>query len=318
MSQIETLLLFVLGFSLATLIALFVSRMVWTAALKVGARRMQKQVPSSLVGLQTERDRLRAEYAMLSQRLSSKLDTVKLRMAEQMAEVSRHRNRIEDMTQALAARDAEIETLKHRLSTTTQELATAAALQDEMRKALADREAEAAAARKELSALQVMYDSLRETDSLREADTPREPAFSPASDPAPAPAPSPFRKRPEAAAKPGEDRLKRRIDKLSEMAKTVARDRQAGILDDTVIIAPAPLDEPPPAPVTDPLVAEKLGEAERQTEDLRRELEQLDAEWEKRLAEPPSAADSTATPAVANVISLANRIRELKKGLTPT
>ncbi len=310
MSQIETLLLFVLGFSLATLIALFVSRMVWTAALKVGARRMQKQVPSSLVGLQTERDRLRAEYAMLSQRLSSKLDTVKLRMAEQMAEVSRHRNRIEDMTQALAARDAEVETLKHRLSTSTEELATAAALQEEMRKALGSRDAELAAMRKELSALQVMYDSLRE-------------AHETASSPAPAPMPDRPAARPatKATAEAGDDRLKRRIDKLSEMARNVARDRKAGILDDTVIIAPAPLDEPPPAPpepVSDPLVAEKLGDAERETEDLRRELEQLDAEWEKRLAEPPRGEPAATTPAVANVISLANRIRELKKGMTPT
>lgn len=307
MSQIETLLLFVLGFSLATLIALFVSRMVWTAALKVGARRMQKQVPSSLVGLQTERDRLRAEYAMLSQRLSSKLETVKLRMAEQMAEVSRHRNRIEDMSQSLAARDAEIETLKHRLATATDELATAATLQDEMRKALAGRETDLAAARKELSALQVMYEALRDA-----AQTPVPPAAEPVMESRPADT---------GRTSAGEERLKRRIDKLSEMARSVARDRKAGILDDTVIIAPAPFDVTPadPLPVSDPLVAEKLAEAERETDDLRRELEQLDAEWEKRLAEPPRAVEPAAsTPAVANVISLANRIRELKKGLTPT
>lgn len=307
MSQIETLLLFVLGFSLATLIALFVSRMVWAAALKVGARRMQKQVPSSLVGLQTERDRLRAEYAMLSQRLSSKLETVKLRMAEQMAEVTRHRNRIEDMSQSLAARDAEIETLKHRLATATDELATAAALQDELRKALAVREADHAAARKELSALQVMYEALRDTAQN---------AATPAAEPAMEPRPTESGRAPA-----GEERLKRRIDKLSEMARSVARDRKAGILDDTVIIAPAPFDVTPadPLPVSDPLVAEKLGEAERETDDLRRELEQLDAEWEKRLAEPPRTVEPAAsTPAVANVISLANRIRELKKGLTPT
>jgi chromosome segregation ATPase len=151
MSQIETLLLFVLGFSLATLIALFAGRMVWTAALKVGARRMQKQVPSSLVGLQTERDRLRAEYAMLSQRLSSKLDAVKLRMAEQMAEVTRHRNRVESLTQTLSARDSEIESLKARLAETAKELTVAATLQDEMRKALAARDAELADIRKELA-----------------------------------------------------------------------------------------------------------------------------------------------------------------------
>ena len=63
MSQTETILLIVLGFSLASLIALFLGRMVWTMGVKLGARRMHRQVPSSLVGLQTERDRLRADIA---------------------------------------------------------------------------------------------------------------------------------------------------------------------------------------------------------------------------------------------------------------
>ena len=94
MSGTETILLIVLGFALATLIALFMGRLVWTAAVKVGVRRIQRQVPSSLVGLQTERDRLRAEYAMMAQRLGSRLEEAKLRLAESMAEVSRHRNRL--------------------------------------------------------------------------------------------------------------------------------------------------------------------------------------------------------------------------------
>ena len=79
-------------------------RMVWTAAVKVGARRMQRQVPSSLVGLQTERDRLRAEYAMLAQRLGARLEEAKLRLAESMAEVSRHRNRIQQVESSEAER----------------------------------------------------------------------------------------------------------------------------------------------------------------------------------------------------------------------
>ena len=64
---------------------------------------MQRQVPSSLVGLQTERDRLRAEYAMLSQRLGARLEATKLQMAEHMAEVSRHRNRLHELEALEAA-----------------------------------------------------------------------------------------------------------------------------------------------------------------------------------------------------------------------
>ena len=125
MSQTETILLIVLGFSLASLIALFMGRMIWTAALRVGARRMQRQVPSSLIGLQTERDRLRAEYAMLAQRLGARLEEAKIRLAEQTAEVSRHSNRIHDFqTQPQsAAASSRLQTAEiskdnfHRLST---------------------------------------------------------------------------------------------------------------------------------------------------------------------------------------------------------
>jgi len=54
MSQTETLLLFALGFSLAALIALFLGRMVWALAVRVGARRTRKQVPTTLAGLQAD------------------------------------------------------------------------------------------------------------------------------------------------------------------------------------------------------------------------------------------------------------------------
>lgn len=94
MPQTETVLLIVLGFSLASLIALFMLRLVWTTAVRAGTRRMQRQVPSSLAELHAERTRLRAENAALQQRLGDELEAFKLRMAEQMAEVSRHRNRV--------------------------------------------------------------------------------------------------------------------------------------------------------------------------------------------------------------------------------
>lgn len=108
MSQTETILLIVLGFSLASLIALFMGRMVWTAALKLGARRMQRQVPSTLVELQAERTRLRAENAMLSQRFGRQLEEARLRAAEQMAEVSRHRNRLRQMESGEMADGSEL------------------------------------------------------------------------------------------------------------------------------------------------------------------------------------------------------------------
>ena len=268
MSQTETILLIVLGFSLASLIALFMARGLWTAAVKVGARRMQRQVPSSLVGLQTERDRLRAEYAMLSQRLGAQLEAARLHMAEQVAEVSRHRNRLHELEALETNRGADNRRLADRVAELEYELAQARANEQDLRRDLAARyEAEAHA---------------------RQAQAPHQPA--------------PDEPHVHAAAPPPEDdaeaRLRQRIDRLTELAKAPP--------DDFIIHAP-----PPPEAEVDPELAERLREAERQNEDLTRDLDRLDAEWKQRLAES-SIAESEAD---VNVISLSNRIRELKKSL---
>lgn len=264
MSQTETILLIVLGFSLATLIALFMARGLWTAAVKVGARRMQRQVPSSLVGLQTERDRLRAEYAMLAQRLGSALETAKMQAAEQMAEVSRHRNRLHELETLEANRGADTRRLAARVEELEADLAYARAQEAALRQEFA--------ARKEAS-----------------ASRPHRPA------------PDASHVQPAAPADEAEARLRQRIDRLTELAK-------APPPDDFVIHAPPPDDAISPEEALD---TERLAEAERRTEDLTRDLERLDAEWQQRLAE----ANIAESEADANVISLSNRIRELKKSL---
>lgn len=276
MSQTETILLIVLGFSLASLIALFLVRFLWTVAVKVGARRMQRQVPSSLVGLQTERDRLRAEYAMLSQRLGARLETAKLQMAEHMAEVSRHRNRIHEIESAEASRIEEIRSLGARVKELEQSLAEARAREEDLRRSLAMQEEELEKARRKRKA--------------PKAEKPEKAARSTA----------PLKAAPEAPpADNPESRLRQRIDRLAELARAQPEGND-------------PLVTPPPMP-DDPLVVEKLAEAERQTDDLTRDLEKLDAEWQERLASTtPQIAESEAD---ANVISLTNRIRDLKKSL---
>ena len=267
MSQTETILLIVLGFSLATLIALFMARGLWTAAVKVGARRMQRQVPSSLVGLQTERDRLRAEYAMLSQRLGSRLEAAKTQMAEQMAEVSRHRNRLHELEVLEKNRGADNRRLAERVQELEFALAQARVHEEDLRRDLAARDEALAQA--------------------RQAHKPHQPA--------------PDAPHVHAAPPPQDDaeaRLRQRIDRLTELAK-------APPPDDFIIHAP------PPPPEEDPLVAERLAQAERETADLTRDLEKLNAEWQQRLAE----ANIAESEADANVITLSNRIRELKKSL---
>jgi seryl-tRNA synthetase len=202
MSGTETILLIVLGFSLASLIALFMGRMVWTAAVKVGARRMQRQVPSSLIGLQTERDRLRAEYAMLAQRLGARLEDSKLRLAESMAEVSRHRNRIQQMENSESARSAELRQLRARVKELELSLADAKSSEGELRRALSAKEEAIRNLRKKRG-----YEGHKYTQPATPAAPPSEDA---------------------------ELRLRQRIDRLSELAKPIRPD------DDDVTMPPAP------------------------------------------------------------------------------
>lgn len=190
MSQTETILLIVLGFSLASLIALFMGRMVWTMALKLGAKRMQRQVPSTLDGLQAERTRLRAEYAIMAQRLGGRLEEAKLRAAEQMAEVSRHRNRLRQMESGETAHTAELHKLRTQVKALEAALSAAAAREQDLRNRLGATAADEPKPRR------------RKT-----AEPPKPTAKAPA-----APAATP-------PSNDAEIRLRQRIEKLAELAR---------------------------------------------------------------------------------------------------
>ena len=147
MSQIETLMLLGLGFALAALISLFVARGLWHYALRLGGLRTQRAAPSAMAELQSDRDRLRAEYAMLSRKLELRLQDLKTRLAEQMAEVASSRNRIDTLITevekrdgSITARDEEIATLKLQLSPFENELASRTQSIQQLKEQVRDRD----------------------------------------------------------------------------------------------------------------------------------------------------------------------------------
>ena len=154
MSQIEILMLLGLGFALAALISLFLARGLWNYAMRLGRLRTQRAHPSAMAELQADRDRLRAEYAMLSRKLELRLQDLKTRLAEQMAEVARSRNRIDLMIgeiekrdAVIAARDQEIATLRQELSPFENELATRTQSIQHLKEALRERDDDVGAMR---------------------------------------------------------------------------------------------------------------------------------------------------------------------------
>ncbi len=132
MSQIETIMLVALGFVGALLVGMLVARGVWAYAVSLGKRRVERRAPSAIAELQADRDRLKAEYAMQGRRLQLRLDDLKTRMAEQLAETSRNRNRIEQLVSEIRKRDEQ-------LASKDEELAAANASAEALERELTER-----------------------------------------------------------------------------------------------------------------------------------------------------------------------------------
>jgi len=357
MSQTETIMYVALGFVLATLIALFVGRAMWVIALKASKRRGVRQRPSDLARAQADRDQLRAEYAMLSRKLELRLSDLKTRLAEQTAEVSRNRNRIEHLVAEIGARDTA--------------LAAASADLDEAKAQIEPLEAELA---HRTQSLQKLKDQVRDRDEavtglhqeLAEAHTliaQRECQIEVLRAEAPVPAVS--ARSDDAEDISAYERLSRRIEELNLLSQRIesqrsdlSREHQAlKALKADITLPEKPRRQrragtngskaaPAPAAATAAEAGEdeaarrlemEIKEAERETEGLSRELAELDRLWNERLAslddEPPlKAARAAGEPAApppetasalpeqsratgdgSNIISLATRIRALKK-----
>ena len=295
MSQSETLMLFILGFSVAAFLGLIAGRIAWKLAFRLGARHNQRNMPSTMIELQTDRDRMRAEHAMMAKKLELRLGDIKMRMAEHTAEVSRHRNRFETLKQdvakrdeMLAERDAEIVTLNDKVSYLETKLA-------EKEKELAD-----------------LKDSVVEVE-----DDETEVAEAPAAE----------------AKVPVQDRLKNRIKDLVTISKQLSKQQKGGPLelDQPIALTDTEVIVKPADSTTLELVAqsealeEKIGETERAAEELQEELKRLDEAWSAPAPEsapepvaevPAPAEEEKSKSAITNVISLAQRIRALHKDAT--
>lgn len=109
MAQVEILMYVAFGFATAALIALLLGRLMWNLAIGVGRRRAQRTAATPAVAqLLAERNQLRAEQAMLARKVELRLGELKMQVAEQMAEVSRSRNRVDRLSGEIVKRDASL------------------------------------------------------------------------------------------------------------------------------------------------------------------------------------------------------------------
>jgi chromosome segregation ATPase len=276
MAQVEIIMYVALGFGVATLVALLLGRVLWSLAVAVGRRRAQRTSPTPAVAeLRAERDRLRAENAMLARKVEVRLDDLKTQVAEHMAEVSRSRNRVDRLSAEVAERDAklaerdsEIARLKEQVAALLSELETRGEVLRELQEEHGKVGEANAAMRQELA------ERDRHIEQLR-ADVERLGAA-----------------RSEAVSRERtvQERLKGRIEDLSALSRQIeaqrrelaAQQSQSQALRDTL-----DSEEAPDEPVTD-----RIEDAERQASELQSELDRLDEMWAAKLADVAHAVSS--------------------------
>ena len=312
MSQVETIMLVALGFAVAALIALFLGRFAWVFALRLGKKRMQRAAPSTIAELQADRDRLRAEYAMLSRKLELRMNDLKIKLAEQMAEVSRNRNRIDHLitevrsrdTQ-LTQRDAELQSLRMQLTPLETELSARTATGQNLKEQLRGRDEEIQKLSQTLEKLRTeISERNRQVAAMKKDIADRQASDGLATD-----------------ALSAQDRLQKRIDDLMSLSRQIETQRRhlnqqkdefeslkSELINQQLADTTASDAGMSPAAPGDGMtnldhgsreLEQQLSAAERETAELESELKKLDENFNAKLAELNIAIDGASKLPVA-------------------
>ncbi len=303
MSLTETLMLVALGFALALIIVLLVGRGLWSMAMRLGARRQAKQVPAVMIELQADRDRLRAEHAMMARKLELRLADIKGRMTEQMAEVSRHRNRIHSMTADLDRRDdmlkmreQEIGALNAQLDVHKFDLGSASDLIDKLSADLLDKQE--AISQHETYAKNLSYELNLRSQMAGEANLPLREADG--------------KQASLGKIENGENRLMQRVAELTSISSQIMTQRESNPMMPVLALRmpEGPTTHLDEESTVQPVPTNPEAETEKQASELTEHLKTLDLALEPS---PSGDDDQKKSGAMANVISLAQRIRALQK-----
>lgn len=164
---IENLMYFALGLLLAGLAALVVMPAVWKRAVRLTRRRIEAATPITLSEFRADKDQLRAEFALTTRRLEMHVETLRRRLAEQLAEANQRRTDMgamrgerEKHQQVVAGFERQVEEQRLRLAELDKHVAELALQLREAEREREDRNAEIASLRNALR------DSLPEATAL--------------------------------------------------------------------------------------------------------------------------------------------------------
>ncbi len=88
---IENIMYFALGLLVAGLVSLVILPAVWKRAVRLTKRRIEAATPITMAEFRADKDQLRAEFALSTRRLEMNVETLRKRLAEQLADVNQAR-----------------------------------------------------------------------------------------------------------------------------------------------------------------------------------------------------------------------------------
>lgn len=86
---IENGLYFALGFLASALLALMIMPSVWHRAVRLTKKRIEAATPMTMAEFRADKDQLRAEFALTTRRLEKNIETLRKRLADEIAERDR-------------------------------------------------------------------------------------------------------------------------------------------------------------------------------------------------------------------------------------
>ncbi|HUH76950.1 MAG TPA: hypothetical protein VLZ53_06275 [Devosia sp.] len=113
---IENILYFALGVLLASLVALIIMPAVWKRAVRLTKRRIEAATPITMAEFRADKDQLRAEFALQTRKLEMTLDSLRARLAEQLADASQQGADLGTLNAERARHQAHVLELEQRLA----------------------------------------------------------------------------------------------------------------------------------------------------------------------------------------------------------
>jgi chromosome segregation ATPase len=166
--MIEPIMLFGIGFLVASVIALGIIPLVHNRAVRLTIRRLEAATPLSMAEIQADKDQLRAEFAMSTRRLEMSVDQLKAKTTNQLAELGKKSDAINrlklelgEKTATIFALEAREKSLRDQIRATEQEYSVQTNNLREAERALAKKEAELMALTAQLGERTILSDSQR-------------------------------------------------------------------------------------------------------------------------------------------------------------